>query len=53
MDSSFFSPHELWFGHVTLHVLKTVLMFVTVYAVPTQEGMFLLREDGVLCMTRV
>jgi len=54
MDSSFFSPiHELWFGHVILHVFQTVLTFVTVYAIPTQEGMFLLREDGVLCMTRV
>jgi len=53
MDSSFFPPHELWFGHVILHVFQTVLTFVTVYAIPTQEGMFLLREDGVLCIARV
>jgi len=49
----FFFFNELCFGNIILHVYQTVVTFVTVYAIPIQEGMFLLREDGVLCMTRV
>jgi hypothetical protein len=54
MDSCFFPPPSwIVFGNVILHVFQTVLTFVTVYSIPTQEGMFLLREDGVLWMTRI
>ena len=44
---------ELMERFIILVIIQTVLTFVTVYAIPTQEGMFLLREDGVLCIARV